>query len=69
MHPELGWMVYRAEFAAHQQHTKRPTEQIRYPRLQHRIAGWSGRRLLSIAQWLLRRSQPAPQWAFDDARR
>jgi hypothetical protein len=37
---------------------------LAYPRLQRRVAFWSGQHLLHCAQWLLRYGQPYEQWTL-----
>jgi hypothetical protein len=57
-------MIYRTEALVRQQHLQQPQHQhlLAYPRLQYRVACWSGHHLLQCAQWLLRYGQQYEQW-------
>ncbi len=63
MHPDTCWMIYRTEATVRHQHLQQQHQHLlAYPRLQYRVACWSGHHLLQCAEWLLRYGQQSEQW-------
>ena len=66
MHPDTCLVIYRVEATVRQQRLRQQQRQhlFAYPRLQHRVAFWSGHHLQQCAQWLLGYGQQYEQWTL-----